>query len=124
MFWWTQKSHSLYVTGPLDSKVTLSLLLFYRLLNCITGNLKFINNQMFIAIFFVVNFEGFRLSTWLTSQGLSAALDPLSTFQKSEVLEDHEIENMMLSPSCSRTTDPNYSAAGANGWKSGMLFKF
>ncbi|XP_056006426.1 uncharacterized protein LOC130050400 [Ostrea edulis] len=62
--------------------------------------------------------QGFGLSTWLTNQGLNAALDPLSTFQKSELLKDHEIENMMQSPSCSRTTDPIYSAAGFDGWNS------
>ena len=64
---------------------------------------------------------GFRLSAWLTMRGESASLNPLSSFLQSELLEDHGIENMMQSPSCSRTGDPNYSAALGNGWKSGKL---
>lgn len=64
---------------------------------------------------------GFSLSAWLTNRGEGAGLNPLRTFLQSELLKDYGIENMMKSPSCSRTTGTDYVSAGSDGWNLGKF---
>jgi hypothetical protein len=60
------------------------------------------------------SFTDFKLSSWLTSEGLSPDLSQLPELMASKLLEDLRIAEYLQEPSCNPVLDPVFSVADSS----------